>query len=248
MDTSILSDLGLTNAEIKVFLALLEMGSTTAGPVIKKTGLQNSVVHLTLGKLLEKGFVSYVKIGKVKHYKATDPRNVIKFIEEKKEKFEKILPELLVRQKKEAPQEAEIYEGFKGFKNMHYEFIKDAKPRDEYLYFAFDPGDNPRFDYEKIFIFYTEFEKVRLKMGLDLKGIAPIAVKEKYKGRSLRNVLFVDFPTASNISIFRDRVMLTPWEENQVSFLIHSKQLAQSFRRHFYSIWDKYKKHQAPPK
>jgi sugar-specific transcriptional regulator TrmB len=242
MDTSILEDIGLTNAEIKVYLALLELGSNTAGPVIKKTGLQNSVVHLTLGKLLEKGFISYVKIGKVKHYKAIDPKSVVDFIEEKKKKFEKILPELLVMQKKEVTQEAEIYLGFNGFKAMHYEFIKDAKKGEDYLYFAFDPGDNPKFDYDKVFIFYKEFEKVRLQKGLELKGIAPVAIKDHFAGRSLKNVLFVDFPTASSISIFRDRVMLTPWEENQVSFLIHSQQLAQSFRRHFYSIWNKYKK------
>ena len=39
MDITILEDLGLTNAEIKIYLALLELGSTTAGPIIEKSGL-----------------------------------------------------------------------------------------------------------------------------------------------------------------------------------------------------------------
>lgn len=47
MDTQILEDIGLTNAEIKVYIALLELGTSTAGPIIEKTGLQNSVVHMT---------------------------------------------------------------------------------------------------------------------------------------------------------------------------------------------------------
>ena len=41
MDLSILEDLGLTHAEIKVYVALLELGSSTAGPLINKSQLVN---------------------------------------------------------------------------------------------------------------------------------------------------------------------------------------------------------------
>ena len=40
MDTTILEDLGLKNAEIKVYLALLDLGVAKAGEIIKKSGLQ----------------------------------------------------------------------------------------------------------------------------------------------------------------------------------------------------------------
>ena len=61
MDTKILEDIGLTNAEIKVYLALLELGSSTAGHILEKSGLQNSVVHMTLHKLIDKGFITFIK-------------------------------------------------------------------------------------------------------------------------------------------------------------------------------------------
>jgi len=38
MDVSILEDLGLTQAEIKVYLALLELGSSSAGRILEKSG------------------------------------------------------------------------------------------------------------------------------------------------------------------------------------------------------------------
>ena len=98
MDTHILEDIGLTNAEIKVYLALLELGSSTAGPIIEKSGLQSSVVHMTLNKLVEKGFVSFVKECKRNHYQATNPKHIVEFINEKKQRFEQILPELLLKQ------------------------------------------------------------------------------------------------------------------------------------------------------
>ena len=60
MDTSILEDLGLTQAEIKVYIALLELGSSSAGQILEKSGLQNSVVHRALNSLIEKGLISYI--------------------------------------------------------------------------------------------------------------------------------------------------------------------------------------------
>ncbi|MCK4589918.1 MAG: BlaI/MecI/CopY family transcriptional regulator [Nanoarchaeota archaeon] len=242
MDTSVLEELGFTNAEIKVYLALLELGSSTAGPVIEKTGLQNSVVHMTLHKLVEKGFVSFVKKGKVRHYQAADPRNIIRFIEEKRERYEKLLPELLVRQKKQEKQEAEIFEGFKGFKTMQYEAVRDAKPGDEYLFFSFKTK-NPK-DFAYVYKFYQDFEKYRRRRGIVVRGIiSPDPdILEMLKGRDPRGLLVVDIPTPQNVSVINDKVLMTPWEEKKISFLIHSRQLAETFRTYFYSIWDKYKK------
>ncbi|MDP7521026.1 MAG: helix-turn-helix domain-containing protein, partial [Candidatus Pacearchaeota archaeon] len=234
-DTSILEDIGLTNAEIKVYLALLELGNSTAGPILDKTSLQNSVVHMTLHKLVEKGFISFIKKGKIKHYRATDPKNIINFIEEKKTRFETILPELLIKQKKQETQEAEIFEGFKGFKNMLYEFIKDANKGDEYLFFSFYTKNHK--DFEDVYNFYKEFEKERKRLGIKVKGIAPSNIKHMFKGRNIKNILFLDVPIPMNISIFKNKVIFTPWEDKQVSFMIHSKQLAESFRNYFYSIW-----------
>ena len=242
MDTSILEDIGLTNAEIKIYLALLELGPSTAGPILKKTGLQNSVIHMALPKLVSKGFITFIKKGKVKHYQPTDPSNVLKFIDEKKERFNKILPKLLAKQQFKEKQEAEIYEGIKGLKNMLYEFTKDSKKGDEYLYFSFYTY-NPN-DFENVYNFYKEFEKERKMKGLILKGIAPSNIKNKFKGRNTKNVLFVDYPVPLNISILNNKVIFTPWEDKQVSFMINSRHLAESFRNYFYSIWDNKKSHQ----
>src|SRR5271157_5738232 len=100
MDTSILEELGLTNAQIKVYLALLELGESTGGPILKNTGLQNSVLYMTLDKLVQKGFASYVQRGKRRHYRPADPKTILNFIEERKRRFESILPDLLIRQTK----------------------------------------------------------------------------------------------------------------------------------------------------
>ena len=60
MNTKILEAAGLTGNEIKVYLALLELGSVTAGEILKKIEIHRGAVYDTLDKLMEKGLVSYV--------------------------------------------------------------------------------------------------------------------------------------------------------------------------------------------
>src|SRR3989344_9618815 len=99
MDTTILEDLGLTSGEIKVYMALSELGSSLAGPIIEKTGLQNSVVHRALHSLIAKGLITFIIEGRGKTYQISDPRNFIGYLEDKKRKFEEIIPELEKRKK-----------------------------------------------------------------------------------------------------------------------------------------------------
>src|SRR3989338_5391745 len=97
MNTKILEDIGLTNAEIKVYLSLLELGTSTAGPILQKSGLQNSVVHMTINRLIDKGFVSFFKEGKRNNYQAANPNHILEYLDEKKTNFQSILPELILK-------------------------------------------------------------------------------------------------------------------------------------------------------
>lgn len=53
MDTTALEELGLSPTEIKIYLCLLTLGPSKAGQLVKQSGVQNPVAHLTLGKLLK---------------------------------------------------------------------------------------------------------------------------------------------------------------------------------------------------
>lgn len=240
MDNKIFEEIGLTPAETKVYIALLKTGEINAGPLLEKTGLQNSTLHKTLHRLISKGFASFVVKGKRRLYRAADPSHILKFIEENKRKFESIMPDLKNFQKPVEKQEAVVYEGFNGLKTMLYELIEDGKKGDEYLFFAFyteNPDDN-----DNVYLFYKDFEFERKKRGIKVKGIAPESIRSKFKGRDTSQVVFVNFPVPMNIGVFKDKIIFTPWEDGQVSYLVYSKQLAESFRKYFYSVWISNKK------
>ena len=71
-----------------------------------------------------------------------------------------------------------------------------------------------------VYDFYSKFERERKEKGINVKGISPSDIREKFEGRDIKKILFVDFPIITNISVFKDRVMITMWEDDQISFLI----------------------------
>lgn len=55
MALEVLEELGLTKSEIKVYLALLELGQSTTGPVVDKAEIASSKIYEILEKLVNKG-------------------------------------------------------------------------------------------------------------------------------------------------------------------------------------------------
>ena len=74
MDTSVLWNLGLTKNEIKIYLTLLDEGSSTAGIITEKTGIHRRNVYDSIERLIEKGIVGYIVVKGRKHFEAVDPK------------------------------------------------------------------------------------------------------------------------------------------------------------------------------
>ena len=55
MELQELRILGLTNGEIKVYSAILHMGSSTINNIHEKTGMERRAIYDILNKLIEKG-------------------------------------------------------------------------------------------------------------------------------------------------------------------------------------------------
>jgi HTH-type transcriptional regulator, sugar sensing transcriptional regulator len=238
MDQTILEDLGLTNAEVKTYLALLELGQTKTGSLIKKSGLQSSVVYNSLQSLKEKGLISWIVRGKIKYYQVTSPRVILDLLEERKKRFKSILPELLVRQKKaEEVFEAEVFEGTKAVLSMLMDWIKDAKAGNEYLFFsAVKEGYN-----KEIQEFFERYDMKRVEKKLVVKGLAHVdtrsifahRVKEKYL-----DMRYVQHPLLNGIAIFKNTVATMVWNEGQFyAVLVRSKAVADAYRTFFYDVW-----------
>ena len=235
MDTKILEDIGLTNAEIKIYLSLLELGSTTARPILEKSGLQNSVVHMTLNKLIDKGLVSFVKVGRINHYQSTNPKHIVDLINEKRERFEEILPELLMRQGK-AKQQPEIitFRGIRGIKEMLLELL-DAGGKEHNAY-----GSNKK----SLMIadgWWEEYHKKRAKQGIKAKilfnkSLSPWRAEKKYLKSKIRYTKEGFDPLTETI-IRNDKIGIIIWTDKPLGTIIHQKEAAESYDKFFEMMW-----------
>ncbi|MBI4440210.1 hypothetical protein HY638_04530 [Candidatus Woesearchaeota archaeon] len=237
MDESILEDIGLTHAEIKVYLALLELGSSSAGLILEKSNLHNSVVHRNLDRLIEKGLITYVMEGKKKHYQAVNPKLLVAFLDEKKGRFMSVLPELLEKQKlaKKKP-EAVIYRGKRGIRELLYGML-DTDVKEDVAYGGGQKSDEVMGTY-----FWDGFyaRKIRKKIKSRLLFHESLRWWGSKMGRKqLTEVRYTskEFEGLTETIVSGNRVGIIIWLDNPYGILIDEELAAKSYRKFFEVLW-----------
>ncbi len=235
MDTKILEGIGLTKGEVTVYLTLLEQGSSTAGSIIKKAFIQNSVFHFNVNRLMDKGLVSYVKKGKYRIYKAVSPKNLILYLRDKEKELISILPELQSKQEKiREVEEAEVFNGINGIISLLNILIEDTKRGDEFLFFAPDISEKN----EDIQKFYEMYDAKRKAKGLLTKGLASIKLKDLFIKRAYLKMKYVNIPMPANMAFCKDKMAIISWPERPVGILIKSRQIVEKQKEFFNTIWN----------
>ncbi len=242
MDTEILSELGLTQSEIKTYVTLLELGSSTAGTILEKSGIQNSVVHRALNTLIEKGLINYVLEGKRKIYQATDPENFITFIDNKKSKFMHLLPELKQKQNVlKIPEAATVYKGRRGIQEVYYKLI-NLKAKE---YNTFGGGEECA-NFMGIH-WWINMHRKRVDNKLQSRQVFDESVRPHAGGiesQKLTNVRYLskEFASFQETVIVGDSVAIVVFTENAYAFLINDAKVAEGYRKYFELLWNMGKK------
>src|SRR3989344_3233246 len=199
METELFRELGFTDREVKVYLALLDLGSTTVGPITSKTKLQAAKVYETLEKLKEKGLVSFIVVSKTKYFQASDPQEILHLLDDRKRRFKEILEELRLKQKDHAPKQvAVVHEGYKAFKALFNRIADELNKEDSYFAFAF----KEEYFAQTVSLFLKNFhrtleEKKNIKIKFT-KNDTPLGVII-IKGKVI-NLIWGDRPTAIEIT------------------------------------------------
>ena len=243
MDTKILKDLGLTSAETKVYLALLELGESKTGRIIDKSKLQSSTVYHSLGSLVEKGLVSYILKGKTKYFQAESPETFIDFLDEKKKRFKKILPDLKKREKlSKRKLKAEVYEGMKGMKACFNDILKTLDKGDVYYFFS-APGQ--KVAEGKRFLFFRNHHLKRAEHGIKVRGLSTKKdeniLKKLFKNIKLAKIRFVDEFAPTGVVVYSNKLIHWDWEDEDspMAFVLKSKSIADSYKDFFKKMWKK---------
>ena len=246
MDTTPLKETGMTDGEIKVYLALAELGLSTVGPILDESQITKSMIYRILEKLIKKGLVSFILKEKTKHYQITSPERLLDYVEERKkvldtnkEKIQKIIPQLLVKKSLSNKSQATIYEGFKGlmsaYENRYNKLIKG----DEVILYGL-PAEQPGFHHA----FWKKNHQLLAKKGINCRMLyhpdvsnATLKDRNSYKGCTVKKMPFTaDMP--SWVMIYKDVTLIAiPQGIVPLAIEIENQDVANSFKVYFEWLW-----------
>ncbi len=110
-----LREYGLSEKEAKLFLICLKTGEATANRLSELIDLPRSTVYDLLTKLINQGLISTTLKNSKTYYLANNPKVLLKSLDDKRYKIERILPHLIEIQNQIHDKPiAEVYEGKKG--------------------------------------------------------------------------------------------------------------------------------------
>lgn len=115
-----LTSLGLNKNEAKVYLALLELGSSSISELAKIAEINRTVAYSVIEQLLNKELVIESITGKKKTYSSEPPEKLKSLLKQKLKKLDEIYPELslLLNQTKTKPV-IKFFTGVEGIKRAY---------------------------------------------------------------------------------------------------------------------------------
>jgi HTH-type transcriptional regulator, sugar sensing transcriptional regulator len=244
MDRELLRSIGLTDSEIKVYMALLELGSSSKGPIVDRSSVASSKIYELLEKLQHKGLVSSVVRSGVKYFEAASPTRLLDYMQEKerslKEKkleLKSLIPELeLKRSMAGIGSETQVFKGMKGAATSFDDILRTLKKDDEYYVFGISQF-SPHFER-----FVVNFHKKRAKLGIKCKVIVNQLAKdigEKLEPIALTKVKYIqkELFTPFVFIIYADKVLISIGLD-EVFIQVKSEKLASGLKRYADHMWE----------
>jgi len=243
-----LRKIGLTDGEIKVYEALLELGETTKTRLATKSEVSPSKIYDITNRLLRKGIISSVRKKGVMHFKAADPKRLQDFIEKKEQEIDEekkvvnaILPTLMAKyQKTEEEIDIDVFYGWDGLKTAFLTLEDSMGKKDVSYVFGASIGLAP----EQGDIFWKQHQARVEKRGFK---VMIIFNEDMRKGRKLRHEYYDDHPlheiryqhqeTMNEFYIYKEHVLLFISLKKPVGILIKNKETVDAYKKFFQTMW-----------
>lgn len=227
MKEEILNSLGLSNKEIKIYLANLQLGSNLVQNIANFAELNRTSAYDLLKSLEQKGFVSYTIQSGKRFYQATNPNKLIGMLKEKEQLVKKILPELnsLSESVGKRPN-VEVYTGKNGIKTIFEEILSEAK---EFSIIGSKEDSLKLFKY--YFPYFVKRRKKR-KMKVRIISEAPPLDKEvPYK--------IIKKKIKTQMWLYNKKIAMVSLEEKEpIGVVIEEKNFYETQKMMFDMLWE----------
>ena len=233
-----LKEFGLTENEIKIYLALLKLGTANPAQIAEKTGLSRSYVYDALERLIEKGMASSLLKNNKKHYVAADPLRLEELAKQRLERIHKVIPKLKELQKVAKEEiKVELHRGTYVYKILLRDITSLLKNNEEVLIFGIDDDTLMKLDphyLTHLKIYFSILKKKNIKEKVIVKRGAKILKEAK-----TTTYRFLPKESVGNTAfeVYNNKVAIFLWGTPNYLILIENKEVANSYRKQFDILW-----------
>src|SRR3989344_5767042 len=241
MKLEILRKIGLSEGEIKVYNALLEIGATSINKIHENVGIDRRNIYDILNKLIERGLVSYIETNDKKIFRIANPEKILSYIEEKKSNLDeikkevaRIIPDMknvFMSEKKELF--AEIFKGPEGLKAVWDDLLNyDA------IYWIGSGMYVP----DRFPAYWKDWNKRRIQKKVQSHNLFRYEKRKGVNKKLFSSSKFLPPEFSGNPTVtvaYGDKVAQMLLGENISVFVIQSKELADNYKKYHKFLWDK---------
>ncbi len=227
----LLRELGLSVNEAKVYLALLRIGCVSAGKIAEACKLHRTNVYDSLERLEEKGLVSFIMKEETKLFEAADPETFKHVLDERRARFDVMLPQLALDKQLGTKATAQVFEGISAWKIAAFNLLKHKQTIKTYGV----PKNAP----ELMKHFVDMFHQTRIQKKILMQHLYNENAKERIKylnGLQFTEAKYLplEFDTPVTTTVCGNEVLITHWDADPVTFIrIENAALADVYRKYF---------------
>jgi len=247
-----LQEIGLSDKEASVYLALLQVDHAAVVALAEKTKIKRPTVYVTLESLAKKGLVSQTQVGKKTHYQAEPPERLETFVERRKvmldeqsKRLKDIIPQIksIQREGGERPV-VKYFEGKEGILSSFEQlFREDSAGGTAYLVYPNALVNSVLSKEER-----SRYRDIRIKKGIRTKVVCGVD-GDPMPSDNTGDRVSVDisrYPITCDITVYGDKVRISTLGEKFSGIFIESKDVAETLKSIINLIYDSLIKEKSP--
>ncbi|TSC61345.1 MAG: transcriptional regulator TrmB [Parcubacteria group bacterium Athens0416_74] len=237
-----LTELGLSEKESRVYLALLPQRDCGLTKIMRTTGLHGQFVYNALDTLEKKGLTRHVIQRGRRKFSANPPKQILSLLAEKRAVAQAVVKQLEKRFTGVFEHDFEVLQGINAFV-AHQFLLIDRTPENSVIGVISGPNDKyfTTLDNESSAL---EYERLRVKKNIQIRYIGSASQIDALKKweREREKWTYKVFPGLStglvDIGIWHDSVIFNTFGTPVLSFVLTAKDVASGYREFFDALWE----------
>ncbi|MCX6807465.1 MAG: helix-turn-helix domain-containing protein [Patescibacteria group bacterium] len=237
----VLANLGLSDKEASVYLAMLPLGATNVLKIARASGIKRTTVYSILDDLKQKGLVNIEIKGLKNLYLAENPERFNLTLKSQQENFRDALPELLDLYNLKADKGSiKYYEGLEAIKSVYEGMLRDVQPNDRYMVIS-DQKKWQKLDAKYFLNFIRRRGELNINLNIRLLLQDSKVARAHQKVQSQFNEKIKILPSGTdlntNLVIIPKRVMIHQLVPPFLAVVMENKNIIKMHQEFFEIMW-----------